>query len=619
MPLKIPTSFKDEVRDRLGSGLVDMIRQNRVPLKRTGSNTFKAPCPFHTEKTGSFTVCDGDMGWHYTCYGCGAHGDAYAFMMQHANMDFVEAVEYVAAYVGMEVPSASPEQQKLDEHAGRLRDIVNRTSIWLQQRLYLPAADPIRAYLSERDIDEQDIRTFMIGHAPAFIRNPRRGDDRQWQDFIADLMGAFRFSRKEMVDSGVFREITDAEEGDKGSLRPFFTNRLMFTICDHRGRPVGFSGRTLAEGTGNKYVNTEETPIFRKRSLLYNEHRARQQAAKTDEPVKVVEGYTDVIAMEKKGLGPVVSCMGTAITPGQIESVFRVRSGASVNAPIFCLDGDGAGRKAAVAVSKALLPIVSPQRYGRIAILFHGQDPASLLRQDRGVETLREALNGAVSAPDFLFDEEVRAHQPLATPEQRAAFTDAVRRDIVDRIGHGGLKADYRNQFYQRHRAMSVQPPPFVAQRSVRGPLPKVSESRSESVVLAALLNHPSLFSEYAEDIARQNFGEMEDIKSTIFNVMGQADSVEEAERHAAKFREDPYVRDAVFVPMMEHSAPFILPSCGEDDARAGISAILRHMLICTVQQKIERLRPKINGSPEGMATMREINDLLASLEGEPT
>ena len=532
--------------------------------------------------THDFTLADNILTGN--CHGaCKVFGDAYHWLQNKGHMEFVEAVEYLAGQVGKTLPGVSPEQAKVDEYHSRLCDIVNRTSIWLQQRLYLPAADPVRAYLTERGIDEQDIRNFMIGYAPTFIPNPRRGDDRQWQDFIADLMVQFRFTRKELIDSGVFseerRRAGQPNRQEDGMIRPFFSNRLMFTICDYRGRPVGFSGRTMIDGETPKYINTSnETPIFHKGSLVYNAHRARQQASRTNQDVLVVEGYTDVIEAEKKGFGPVVSCMGTAVTVNQLDTIFRVRGPGDANVPVFCFDGDAAGRSAALAVSRLLLPVIRPGRYARIATLFDAHDPASLLRMPTGKASLQGAIDDAIPAPLMLFEEEIRNHQPLATPESKAAF---------------------------------------VAQRTPFRAVPEIPGCLSESTLLAALLNHPSLFHEYAEDLTRNGFTKLEEHKRLIVARMGYAEDDFDARRIAAELSQDPEIAEAVFPPMLEDSAPFVAAEASPEDVRIGITGILRHMQTQSIRDQVARLMPTLDGSPSDQEKLRQVAALLASLGGD--
>ena len=622
MGQKFTDAFKEDIKQEFGDRLVDMIIKAGYPLKRQGQNIYEGLCPFHNEKTPSFKVRTGDAGWHYWCHACRTFGDVYHWLQNMDHMEFVEAVEYLAGQVGKTLPSVSPEQAKVDEHHSRLRDIVNRTSIWLQQRLYLPAADPVRAYLTERGIDEQDIRNFMIGYAPTFIPNPRRDADRQWQDFIADLMVQFRFTRKELIDSGVFseeqRRVGQPNRQEDGMIRPFFSNRLMFTICDYRGRPVGFSGRTMIDGETPKYINTSnDTPIFHKGSLVYNAHRARRQAGETNRDVLVVEGYTDVIAAEKKGFGPAVSCMGTAVTVNQLDTIFRIRGRSDANVPVFCFDGDKPGRRAALGVSRLLLPVIRPGRYARIATLFDAHDPASLLRMPTGKASLQGAIDDAIPAPLVLFEEEIRNHQPLATPESKAALGRAIEQNILDKIEDRDLKAAYRTDFHQRRRAMSVQPPPFVAQRSPFRAVPEIPGCLSESAILAALLNHPSLFHEYAEDLTRHRFAKLEDHKRVIVARMGYAEDEIDARRIAAELSQDPEIAEAVFLPMLEDSAPFVAAEASPEDVRVGIAGILRHMQMQSIRDQVALLMPTLDGSPGDQEKLRQVAVLLASLGGD--
>jgi DNA primase len=366
MSRRIPQVFINDLVAR--TDLVELIGA-RVTLKRAGSN-HKGLCPFHDEKTPSFTV-SGDKGF-YKCFGCGAYGNAIDFVMQYENRDFLDAIEILAQMLNLEIPverGATP----TDENQG-LYEILREADQLYRNRLR-EHPDAI-AYLKQRGIDGPTAGRFAIGFAPD-----------GWSTVVDELGGDER-GRERLVGAGL------AARNDSGRIYDRFRNRIMFPIRDGRGRIVGFGGRLLGAGEP-KYLNSPDTPLFDKGRTLYGLFEARQQPGRPERLV-VVEGFVDVIALDQHGLGPAVATMGTAATADNMRQLTRLS-----DRVIFCFDGDRAGRDAAWRAVEAILPFGG----GKVAIEFvllpDGEDPDSFVRS-RGKEAFEDLLGGALPLSSFL-------------------------------------------------------------------------------------------------------------------------------------------------------------------------------------------------------------------------
>lgn len=349
--MRFTPAFLDELRARVT--LSDLIGRT-VKVTRAGRE-FKACCPFHNEKTPSFTIND-DKGF-YHCFGCSAHGDAIRWMTDHNNLGFVEAIETLAAEAGVDVPAASAEAA---QHARRIEG--QRPTLEAAQRIFAEQLQADRylapkLLLTDRGIGADLVEEFGIGFAP--------------EDGALNGKG---FNRGDLIAVG----LVGASEG-RGGGAPFyyprFRARIMIPIHDARGRIVGFGGRTMpgAKEGAAKYVNSPDSAIFDKGGLLFNLHRARELYRSTRRLI-MVEGYMDVIALHRLGLAAVAP-MGTAVTDRQLERAWRIDS-----CPLLLFDGDGAGVKAAVRACEAALPMLGPGRSLSVGALPAGVDPDDLVR-----------------------------------------------------------------------------------------------------------------------------------------------------------------------------------------------------------------------------------------------
>lgn len=589
------TDFLSELRDRLGSGLVDIIGDT-VTLKRAG-NLYEACCPFHNEKTPSFKVLDGQSGWHFCCFGCGAQGDVFSWLQRQGGLEFHEAVAYVADRVGMELPPVSPEQQERHDRRQRLHTIVSQTARFFARNLQEERGAQALDYLTGRGIGVDQVEHFQLGYAPR--------DPTLWRKMIDHLTDR-GFSPDEMVASGAYRR-----DDETGRLRPFFVHKLIIPIRDIQGRPVAFAGRKMGDGEGPKYINSPDCELFSKRHIVYNADRAAVQAAAGDLQTKLVEGYFDVIAMEKAGLGPVVSCMGTSATVEQMETIWKLnRQGR--NEPVLCFDGDAAGHDAAQKAAERFLPLITASRSVRFATLSGAHDPASLLERPDGREILEREIERAVTAPMVLYRREASLLPETPSPEDIAAFHSALDNKIIRQIRDHSLRNAYKDEFWRLRRERNGIKP-----ATKKSDVPAVPRGLSEPALLAALIHHPILFPEFAEDIARVRFAspEIEAVSREVINYLSAATKDADLQKEAdALICEVTQIHDFVLTDAVFAAAPFVKPDASLDEVRSGIRSILVDMQVGCVKREVARLMGLINGSDDDGRIMAQVSALLENL-----
>ncbi|MFO1474715.1 MAG: DNA primase [Lysobacterales bacterium] len=366
---RIPDAFIDELLAR--SDIVEIVGA-RVPLKKQGRE-YSARCPFHDERSPSFTVSPNKQFYH--CFGCGAHGTAISFLMNYDRLEFLDAVDELAKRAGMEVPRDTRQRNE----NGDTRDIfsaLDAASNFFRRQL--AQSDKARGYVDRRGIDASIVERFGIGYAPdgfSALRDALGTDPRRMQ--LLERAGLF-------------------SKNDRGHVYDKFRDRLMFPIHDRRGRVIAFGGRVIDAEDSPKYLNSPETALFHKGRELYGLWQARQANAKLDRLI-VVEGYMDVVALAQYGVSQAVATLGTATTPEHAELLFR-------NAPdvYFCFDGDRAGRGAAWKALESVLPRMKDGRQALFLFLPEGEDPDSLVRKE-GVAGFDARLREAVPLSEFFY------------------------------------------------------------------------------------------------------------------------------------------------------------------------------------------------------------------------
>ena len=395
--MAFPPGFLDELRARVS--LSDVVGR-KVALKRRSGAEYAGLCPFHNEKTPSFTVNDKKGFFH--CFGCGEHGDAVGFVMKTEGLSFPESVEKLAREVGLPVPRATPQERERAERASTLQEVVEQAARWFQKQLRLPVGRHGLDYLRGRGLARRDDRRLPPGLRARFARRAARG---------AEARG--RHGRQ----AGRGRVWSSSPRTHGREPYDRFRGRVMFTINDRRGRAIAFGGRVMGQGEP-KYLNSPETPLFHKGANLYCLDRARVAATK-DQPVIVAEGYMDVIALHGAGFIGAVAPLGTALTEGQLGEMWKL-----ADEPYLCFDGDNAGRRAAQRAAERALPLLRPGKSLRFVALPAGEDPDSLIRA-RGPEAVRRVLELARPLADVLWDMETDG-KPADTPERRASIRTAL-------------------------------------------------------------------------------------------------------------------------------------------------------------------------------------------------
>jgi len=467
---RIPQSFIDDLIAR--ADIVEVINA-RVPLKKKGRE-YTACCPFHNEKTPSFTVSEAKQFYH--CFGCGAHGTAIGFLMEYEHLDFVDAIETLAAEYHIEVPrehTPGSASQDRDEKQP-LYDVLERASSIYQHQLR--QSDRAIQYLKQRGLSGDIARRYKLGYAPD-----------GW-NFLLENMGDNSSNIKSLTSSGMLIEKSSSKRYDR------FRDRIMFPIVDRRGRTIAFGGRIIDDGEP-KYLNSPETPIFHKGYELYGFYQARQ-TVRNLQRIVVVEGYMDVVALAQNGIEYAVASLGTATTKDQIQKLFR-----SVHQLVFCYDGDQAGAKAAWRALENTLPILRDGLEAKFLFLPDGEDPDSMVRKE-GKQAFETLLNEAMPLSQFLFDKLLKEidtdsmdgkarlakiAKPLLATIPESVFRDLMYKRLAELVGI----SDQRLQGEQASPETEIQKQPVTRPRSNR----EIKQNATRDAI-ALLLQHPELAKE---------------------------------------------------------------------------------------------------------------------------
>ena len=459
---RIPDAFIDDLLAR--SDIVELVG-SRVPLKKQGKE-YSARCPFHDERSPSFTVSPTKQFYH--CFGCGAHGTAISFQMNYDRMEFLDAVEDLARRAGMEVPRDTQQRNANPETLDLFKAVEAAAQFFRKQ---LPGSSKALAYLDARGVGEAVRERFHLGYAPDGF------------SALKDALGTDDRRMKLLERAGLFSRSENGRVYDK------FRDRLMFPILDRRGRAIAFGGRVLDAEDSPKYLNSPETPLFHKGRELYGLWQVRQ-AHSTIPRLVVVEGYMDVIALFEHGVDTAVATLGTATTPDHAELLFRTAADV-----YFCFDGDRAGRSAAWKAVESVLPRMRDGRQAFFLFLPDGEDPDTIVRKE-GAAGFDARLRAATPLSQFLFDSlaadvDLRTLEgkgrlaerakPLLAQIPDGAFGDLMRQRLVELTGVGA-----RNSSPETH---------VPVQRATRStghgaPAPKRSLVRS---AIALLLQQPVL------------------------------------------------------------------------------------------------------------------------------
>ncbi|CAK3942166.1 DNA primase [Vibrio crassostreae] len=393
----IPRSFIDDLLARLD--IVDIV-DARVKLKKKGKN-YGACCPFHNEKTPSFSVSQEKQFYH--CFGCGVHGNAIDFIMEFERLDFVEAIEELASFLGLDVPreqrsgEISTAPRANSEQKRNLYDLMGGISNFYRSQLKISANKPAIDYLKNRGLSGEIVQKFGIGYVAD-----------EW-DLVRKNFGQQKEAQDMLVTGGMLIE------NDKGNRYDRFRGRVMFPIRDRRGRVIGFGGRVLEDGTP-KYLNSPETPIFHKGKELYGLYEVLQ-AYREPPQILVVEGYMDVVALAQYGVDYSVASLGTSTTGDHVQMLFRQTS-----TVVCCYDGDRAGKEAAWRALENALEYLKTGNTLKFLFLPDGEDPDSYIRE-HGKAAFEQLVQNATPLSTYLFDNLIEIHKlNLGTTEGKSAL-----------------------------------------------------------------------------------------------------------------------------------------------------------------------------------------------------
>ena len=404
------SNFTDELRARLS--VVDVVGRV-VPLTRKGQNYWGC-CPFHNEKTPSFSVNE-EKGF-YHCFGCGEHGDIISFTMKHNNLDFKAAITELANMAGLKMPDYKPRDPNVVRREDALFDICERAAQTYAEKLFTPDGAHALDYVRRRGFSDDMIKKYRIGYAPK-------------NNIIANKFAESKF----LIPSGLCRR------GDYG-MYDFFRDKLMFPIFNAHGKIVAFSGRSL-DGSEPKYINTTDTDIFHKRQTVFGLNFARDAIHRANRSI-VVEGQIDAIKMQVNGFAETVAPLGTALTEDHIALLCK-----SNRNIIFCFDGDGAGQKAAARACNIVLPFIRDTSDVRFAFVSGGKDPDEILKSG-GADAMRKIIDEAVALTDFLW-ELTNKNYIVSTPGGRAQaekFLDGQ----IEKIADPELRKQYKQEYDKR-------------------------------------------------------------------------------------------------------------------------------------------------------------------------
>ncbi|HHF3078557.1 TPA: DNA primase [Vibrio diabolicus] len=421
----IPRSFIDDLLVRLD--IVDII-DARVKLKKKGKN-YGACCPFHNEKTPSFSVSQEKQFYH--CFGCGAHGNAIDFLMEFDRLEFVEAIEELASYLGLDVPreqrsggngSFQSGPQASSSEKRNLYDLMGSIAQFYRNQLKQPASKVAIEYLKDRGLSGEIVQKFGIGYVAD-----------EW-DLVRKNFGQNKENQDMLVTGGMLIE------NDKGNRYDRFRGRVMFPIRDRRGRVIGFGGRVLGDGTP-KYLNSPETPIFHKGKELYGLYEVLQ-AYREPPQILVVEGYMDVVALAQYGVDYSVASLGTSTTGDHLQVLFRQTS-----TVVCCYDGDRAGREAAWRAMENALPYLTDGRQLKFMFLPDGEDPDSYIRQN-GKQAFEQQVSNAMPLSEFMFSS-LTQQVDMSTKEGMAKLS-TLAVPLIDKVPGGTLRLYLRELLGRR-------------------------------------------------------------------------------------------------------------------------------------------------------------------------
>jgi DNA primase len=627
--MRFPDSFLDEIRARLPAS---QVVGRRVKLKKQGRE-FAGLSPFNAEKTPSFFVNDTKGKWFD--FSAGRNGDIFSFVMETEGLSFPEAVERLAQEAGVPMPASDPASEAREKQRASLYDVVEAACRFFEQNLQSREASGARSYLDRRRMGPDVQKRFRLGYAGA-SRNA-----------LKEHLAAQGIPQEQMIEAGLLVSGDDIPVSfDR------FRERVIFPITDFKGRVVAFGGRALASDVPAKYLNSPETPLFHKGSLLYNGAEARKAAHEAG-TIIVVEGYVDAIAMSEAGFRHTVAPLGTALTERQLEILWRM-----TEEPILCFDGDSAGVRAAYRVIDLALPMLKPGFSVRFALLPEGKDPDDLIGA-AGVEAMRGVIDHAQPLIEMLWaretegrvyetperraelemrlreiarsiaDQSVRRHYEQALTERvQAFFAPAARTNTEWYRGTGNDWRRAQRETGGRGRSSSARYPDFsrrpvavsdALRRSTRAAgLPALREA----VLVVTLINCPGLIAAHLDVFAHTELGsrELDSLREQILEIAGEDPSIDAT---ALRGR----LEAAGFAALLERLDGLIRrggvwqagPGAADRDAEEGwLQAVTLHRKSRTLHKELKEAEAALATEPSdaNLARMVEIQRQLANTDG---
>ena len=532
--------FVEYLKGRIS--IVDVVSA-RIRLRKIG-NVWKALCPFHKEKTGSFHV-DETKGL-YHCFGCDAGGDSIKFVMDYEKVSFWEAIEIIANQYGIEIPKNDSAPK--EDPSARLFEIMDYSKNYFTESLNSKKDSTAGDYLNLRKINKEQVEKFQLGFAPA----------------NADLYNQLKkkgFSNDELVRTGVF-----VKSGYKNEFVNRYRGRLIFPIIDAREKCVGFGGRILEKSEKAKYINSPETEIYKKSQQLYGYNLARKGKSRQ---IIISEGYLDVISLHQAGFDGAVAPLGTAISATQINMCWRVCSN-----PVIALDGDSAGVKASYRWIDRILAYLEPGKSFKFAALPQGSDP-DLLVYNNQISAITEAVNNAVPLSQWLWDGGFSLY-PSETPEQKAELIEMLIQK-AESIKNISIRNFYIQDIKNRQRSLYKSKKRVVKKENLQSATP--AKEKIEKILVVTLINHPYIIDRVMEDFVKLEF-ENTEMKVLKEKILGNYANF--AEESSQKFVESMVqLQDIVsenFKDVAMH-AGFADKNVADDDAFAGWSELLKKYL----------------------------------------
>ena len=515
--MSFPPAFLDEIKERVS---VSSIIGRKIKLTKKGRE-FLGLCPFHHEKTPSFTIND-EKGF-YHCFGCGAHGNVINFLTDCEKMPFMEAIEHLANLAGLKIPDQKPQNQAQENRFNTLLDIMEKACVFFQKNLFSPAGEQAREYLKNRGITGEIAKQFRLGYAPSGSQ-------------LTPLLKEANISFSHAQELGLIAK----NQGREG-YHDYFYDRVMFPILDKRKRVIGFGGRLMRKGEP-KYLNSPDTTLFHKGEQLYAIPNAIDTIRKSNSAI-IVEGYMDVIALHSAGFTNAVAPLGTAFTENQLQLLWK-----ECDEPIICFDGDKAGRKASSRALLRALPLLKAGKSLQFVFLPDPFDPDDMIRKKSP-----EAFKSMVDNPKSLFYalwNMLLENRSVDTPE-RMAKLEKEATELIEKIQDERIRVYYtkemKKQLWQLGREKKKSPLSFNDAQSILKPQKNTIEGR---MLLAYLLCYPKIAQNFIEEIASINLHEnmLQTMKEKVLEKLFDNPEITSADLQLAVFEEV----DGVKLPEME-------------------------------------------------------------------